>query len=210
MPRAACLRARRRRKKTALCEQASLRDVSGARQKRGFGMENDLKKAYGRLARICSRREYASKDVLSKLCRMGLSESEAASVLEMLKKEGFVDDARYAEAYISEKIRLARWGKRKIRSFLATKRISDDMFEAAYCRVLSDLPVENGGKNAVADGLEKIMKAKHAALSKKYPLPEEMQKIKAALIRFGLGRGYEYDDVYAAACKCCGGKPTLR
>ena len=63
---------------------------------------------------------------------------------------------------------------------------------------------------SVADGLEKIMKAKHAALSKKYPLPEEMQKIKAALIRFGLGRGYEYDDVYAAACKCCGGKPTLR
>ena len=61
---------------------------------------SNLDAVFGRMAWLCSRREYCSAAVLEKLRQKGLDDKDAAAVLERLVMERYVDDARYARAFV--------------------------------------------------------------------------------------------------------------
>ena len=54
-----------------------------------------------RLTRLCSLREYCTGELRRKLS--ALPPAEAEEVLETLRREGYVDDARYARAFARDK-----------------------------------------------------------------------------------------------------------
>ena len=64
---------------------------------------SNLDAVFGRMAWLCSRREYCSAAVLGKLRQKGLDDKDAAAVLERLVRERYVDDARYARAFVRDK-----------------------------------------------------------------------------------------------------------
>ena len=82
---------------------------------------SNLDAVFGRMAWLCSRREYCSAAVLGKLRQKGLDDKDAAAVLERLVRERYVDDARYARAFVRDKALLSGWGPRKI-SFAVRQR----------------------------------------------------------------------------------------
>ena len=84
-----------------------------------------------RMAWLCSRREYCSSAVLQKIRQKGLDGKDAAAVLERLVRERYVDDARYARAFVRDKALLAGWGPRKISFALSAKGISKEVVEEA-------------------------------------------------------------------------------
>ncbi len=80
-----------------------------------------------RMQALCSRAEHCSYEIRQKLSRMGLTASAASEVLRLLEEGRYVDDSRYARAFVRDKFMFARWGRRKIRLALAAKRIPSEI-----------------------------------------------------------------------------------
>ena len=136
------------------------------------------------LMRLCARAEKCSGDALRLMRRWGLSEADAQGVLARLAKERFIDDNRYAEAYVREKMRFSGWGVHKIRAALRAKSVAPDIIAKAL-----DQLTPEGNTERLAEMIRK--KASKTSYKNAYDL-------KAKLVRFGMSRGFDLDDVIAA------------
>lgn len=137
-----------------------------------------------RLRKACSRREYCRSDIFGKLARYpGIKDPEA--LVRTLEREGFLDEVRYASAYCREKMQIAGWGKSKVRYGLRRKGLSDDL-------------IDNAMKEADPDVSQRRM---DAVISRKWQQvrrshkDESLYESSLRVFRFGLSRGYSYDDV---------------
>ena len=141
---------------------------------------DDVSKVTDRLRNLCSRREYCSSDILKKASDALDGDKDAAEqVLNILLSEKYVDDLRYASAYAREKAMISGWGETKIRYMLSAKRISRDLITQALAEIDEDK----------ADSrLKKLLENKARTL-------KADPQIRLKLLRFALGRGYQYDDV---------------
>ena len=142
--------------------------------------QEDIQKATDRLRRLCSRREYCVSDVMKKALTALEGDSEAAGkVVAILIAEKYVDDLRYATAYAREKAMISGWGETKIRYMLSGKRIDKDIISQALTEI-DEMKAESR--------LEKLLENKARSL-------KTDPQIRFKLLRFALGRGYQYDDV---------------
>lgn len=137
--------------------------------------------AYARLAAACARREQAPRDVLLKLERMGLAPAEAGGILRRLEAEGFVDEHRYARAFVHDKTLYDHWGRLKTRHALTQHGIS----QAAASEALAGIDNE-----AYAEGLRALLAAKERSLRES---DARLRRLK--LMRYAAGRGYEADEI---------------
>ena len=146
----------------------------------GEKKQEDIIKVTDRLRNLCSRREYCSSDILKKALTALEGDREAAEqILKKLISEKYVDDLRYAAAYAREKAMISGWGETKIRYMLSAKRISRDIITQALAEIDEDK----------ADSrLQKLLENKARSL-------KDDPQIRLKLLRFALGRGYQYDDV---------------
>ena len=91
--------------------------------------------AYAALIRLCARSEKSSGDALRLMQRWGVKPSARQGVLQKLLADRFIDDNRYAEAFVRDKIRLSGWGARKIRTSLRLKGIAAAIIDEALARL---------------------------------------------------------------------------
>lgn len=130
----------------------------------------------------CSRSEHCSSEVLQRLHTAGASTEQAEGLLLALTTEGYVDDKRYAEAFVSGHFRIKRWGRIKIRQALRMKGISDGMIDRAL--------------HSEIDGNE-YRRALEAVIEKKMPVEDlpyaDRRKIKSKIAAFAYRRGFEAD-----------------
>lgn len=151
-------------------------------------MEGEALKVLDRMRRLCSRREYCCSDILKKTAdALDGDRGQAQEILDVLLKERYVDDLRYASAYARDKASIAGWGEIKIRYMLSSKGIAKDVIAQA----MTEIDEER------AEGrLEKLLENKWKSL-------KDDPQGKMKLIRFALGRGYGYDDVSLTLGKVC-------
>lgn len=133
---------------------------------------------FNRLAWLCSRREYCSSGIMDLLRRKGVEGKEAAAVLERLRAERYVDDARYARAFARDKAHLAGWGSRKIAYALASKGIPAKTVKEALSEV------EDGESTR---RMEEVIRGKWRSVKAATP-----QERRVKVLRFALSRGYDY------------------
>ena len=139
----------------------------------------DPQKVADRMRGLCSRREYCRQDIMKKvLAALGGDADEAGRIMDRLVEEKYIDDLRYASAFARDKSSIAGWGATKIRYMLAAKGIDRETIAAALQEV-------DEGK--ASDRLEKLLSAKVRSLKDD---PQSRMK----LLRFALGRGYQYDE----------------
>ena len=69
--------------------------------------------ALAALMRLCARAEKSQEDARRLMRGWGLAERDAEGVLAKLVRDRFIDDARYAGAFVREKLRLSGWGEYK-------------------------------------------------------------------------------------------------
>ena len=94
----------------------------------------------------CSQKEYCRSELAQKLRTKGATPSEIELLLTRLEAERYIDESRYARAFVSDKFRFDRWGRIKITNALRLKGISsndiDDALQlitdADYRKTLSD------------------------------------------------------------------------
>ena len=135
--------------------------------------------AYLQLAQLCARAEHCQHELLEKMRRWEMSDESQARVMERLVSERYVDDERYARAFVRDKIRYNKWGRRKVEQALWMKHIDDDIRE----RVLGEVGDEE--YLAVLRPLLK-QKRKSTKAATDYELNQKLAK-------FALGRGFTFD-----------------
>jgi len=135
--------------------------------------------AYLALAALCAQAEHCQWEMLEKMRRWELPDEAQARVMERLVKERYVDDERYARAFVKDKVRYNKWGRRKVEQALWQKRIDEDIRQ----QVLDE--VDNEEYLAVLRPLLK-QKRKSTKAQSDYELNQK-------LMRFAIGRGFTFD-----------------
>ena len=135
--------------------------------------------AYLQLAALCAQAEHCQQEMRDKMKRWGMAPEVQERVIARLVKERYIDDERYARAFVKDKIRYNKWGRRKVQQGLWMKRIDDDIQQ----RVLDE--VDDAEYLAVLNPLLK-QKAKSIKAENDYELTQK-------LVRLALGRGFTYD-----------------
>lgn len=95
--------------------------------------------AYQKLAALCARSEHCQQEMLDKMRQWGVDEEEQAEVMARLVEERYVDDERFTRAFVNDKVRYAKWGRRKIEQALWMKRIDEQLART----VLDEVPDED-------------------------------------------------------------------
>jgi regulatory protein len=130
----------------------------------------------------CSRREYCIDDIHNKLLLWGIGNYETDKILDILIKENFINELRYASAFVMDKFNYNKWGKVKIASHLKSKKIPPD-----YIQKSLDL-IDN-------ETYKKILKELVANHKNKVKAKNQYE-LKAKLLRYGQSKGYESSILY--------------
>lgn len=131
------------------------------------------------LMRLCARSEKSSGDALRLMNQWQVPQAERAGVLDRLLRERFIDDGRYAEAYVREKLRLSGWGARKIAVQLRQKGVSQGVIAEALKQLDDDVELPR-----LVEKLRRKMR------TTKYSSDYELC---GKLLRYALSLGFDYD-----------------
>lgn len=140
--------------------------------------ETTGQQAYLKLTALCARSEHCQQEMLEKMRQWGVSQEEQAQVMARLVSESYVDDERYARAFVSDKIRYNKWGRRKVEQALWLKRIDkaiaaqvlDEVDDAEYVSVLRPLLKQKRRSTKAASEYELTMKLIKFALSRGFTM----------------------------------------
>ena len=135
--------------------------------------------AYLSLTALCAQAEHCQWEMLEKMRRWELSDEAQARVMERLVKEHYVDDERYARAFVKDKVRYNKWGRRKVEQALWAKHITDDIRQ----RVLDE--VDDEEYLAV---LRPLLKQKRRTIK-----ANSDYETNGKLMKFALSRGFTMD-----------------
>ena len=135
--------------------------------------------AYLQLAQLCARSEHCQHELTEKMRRWDMSDEAQARVMARLVGERYVDDERYARAFVRDKIRYNKWGRRKVKQALWMKHIDDDIRE----RVLGEV-----GDDEYLSVLRPLLQQKRRSVK-----ADSDYELNQKLVKFALSRGFTYD-----------------
>lgn len=136
-------------------------------------------KALSKLMDWCSRAERNEHDVRAKLLLWGVNKDEWDGIVKQLHEERFLDNERFLQAFVKDKLKYNKWGSGKIGHHLRAKGFSD----AEIGKSLSNSIVKTEYEEIVAKEI----------IKKNKQLKEEEAHRKAKLLQFGASRGYEME-----------------
>ena len=144
-------------------------------------MKKDMteQEAYLQLAALCAQAEHCQQEMRDKMRRWELDETVQNRIIDRLIKERYVDDERYARAFVKDKIRYNKWGRRKVQQALWQKHIDTDVQQ----RVLDEID-----EKEYLDILRPLLKQKRKSIK-----AESDYELNQKLVRFALGRGFSFD-----------------
>ena len=130
------------------------------------------------LSALCASAEHCEYEMTEKMRKWEVEESDCERIMEYLRKAKFVDDERYARAFVKDKIKYNKWGRRKVEQGLWAKHITEDIRQ----RVLDEVD-DSQYKSVLTD----LLKSKRRSI--KAANDYEMNR---KLIKFALSRGFDY------------------
>ena len=144
-------------------------------------MKKDMteQEAYLQLAALCAQAEHCQQEMRDKMRRWELDETVQNRIIDRLIKERYVDDERYARAFVKDKIRYNKWGRRKVQQALWQKHIDAEIQQ----RVLDEID-----EKEYLDILRPLLKQKRKSIK-----AENDYELNQKLVRFALGRGFGFD-----------------
>lgn len=130
-------------------------------------------------AAYCSQSEHCISELKNKLTQWSVTESDQFKIIRYLKEEKYLDEKRFAFAYVKDKFRYNKWGKIKIRMELHQKKIEKELIEVA----LETIDLEEYKEMIIRLAKEK---------EKKLTYRNEYER-KGKLYRYLVGKGFEME-----------------
>ena len=135
--------------------------------------------AFLQLATACAQAEHCEKEMRDKLKRWEIDESAQDRIIQRLINERYIDDERYARAFVKDKIRYNKWGRRKVQQGLWLKHIAPEIQQ----RVLDEID-----EKEYLDVLRPLLRQKRKTIK-----AQNDYELNQKLVRFALGRGFTFD-----------------
>lgn len=142
-------------------------------------MDITAEEAFSRLAALCARGERCRGDMLDKMRLWGLTDGERAAVMAKLEEGRYVDDERYARAFARDKVRYAKWGRRKIEQALRMKHVDGEIVDSV---------LDGIGDSDYLSVLRPLLKQKLRTTK-----AADTRELHHKMVRYALGRGYTMD-----------------
>ena len=155
-----------------------------ADHKQPDGTPSDPAGTLEQIGRYCAYQERCTDDVEKKLKEWKVPVTKIPGILHLLKKEGFLDDTRFARGFVSGKLKINHWGRIRIRYELRCRKIPEKIIESALNEISQD---------AYHDIINMLIIKKRKEITK-LKTGDARQKI----LKFVVGKGFEYEAVLNA------------
>ena len=122
-----------------------------------------LENLYAKISRYCAYQERSSGEVRQKLRLLGADSETSQKLLERLADDNFINEERFARAYVRGKFRINGWGRLKIKNGLRAKGVDENLIRTAlaeeinekeYAALLQRTVTEKGPTTALSRGFE--------------------------------------------------------
>lgn len=131
---------------------------------------------------LCSQREYCVADIISKLTKWGVDKHDIEVIIKALKADNFIDESRYAKAFVNDKFKYNGWGRIKISSQLRAKGLPENIIIHALDSI---------------DGESYYAKVKSLLAARKKSIKAKDQyELNGKLARYCLSKGFESNIVF--------------
>lgn len=140
------------------------------------------KEAKLKAANFCAYQERSQKEVRNKLYNLGLYPDEVEEVLTDLITDNFINEERFAKAYVGGKFRVKKWGRKKILIGLQPHQLSPYCIKKGLAEIDEDEYV---------NVLEEIIIKKDRSIKEANEF-----KRKNKLASYAQSRGYEADLIW--------------
>ncbi len=145
--------------------------------------DQEVGKIKEKIYAYCAYQERSEFEVMQKLAELGLSVEESDKMLAHLKQDNFVNNRRFAFAFVGGKFRIKKWGRLKIKSALKqfgieasliAQAMDQEIEEEQYLETLTDLAIKKNESIRDKDAVQK----------------------KAKLVRYLAAKGYESELIW--------------
>jgi regulatory protein len=126
-----------------------------------------------------NRRERTVAELRRQLERRGIAEQSAEAAITVLTEQGYLNDTRFAELFVSDKRELEQWGNERIRRGLVARGIEPRLAERTL-----ETGVDGGGQETE---LERAL----ALLRRRFPVAPRDQRERQRALGVLLRKGYE-------------------
>ena len=141
-----------------------------------------LQQARIKAEKYCAYQERSQLEVKTKLIGMGLTVSETNEILVDLVRDNFINEERFAIAFARGKLKVKKWGTRKIALALKNKGISDSLIQLVLKSIDPD---------------HYLSELRHCIEKKAKTIRENDPWKKAGKLKqYLIGRGYEAELVF--------------
>lgn len=137
--------------------------------------------ALAALMRECAKGEKSTGDARRLMARWEVPLAEREGVIDKLVEMRFIDNRRFASAYIRDKINLSGWGAQRIRLELGRKGVEREIIDES----LSDID-----RDTMQQRLETMLAKRLRTIKYK-----DQYDLKNKLMRYGASLGYDYSAV---------------
>lgn len=149
-------------------------------------MKSDSKysflEAKTKLEALCAAQERCSYELQKKMNSWGISQEDSDALLAHLITNNFLNEERFAAAFVSGKVNIKKWGKVKIRRHLKQKFISDFSINCALNTIDDEVYLNH---------LTSLAVKKFNVLDKE----KDPYTRKGKVYRYLLSKGYETDSI---------------
>lgn len=134
--------------------------------------------ALQRLTALCASAEHCEYEMTEKMRKWEVDEVDRERIMDYLRKAKFVDDERYARAFVKDKIKYNKWGRMKVEQGLWAKHIAEDIRR----KVLDEVD-DTEYKSVLMD----LLKVKRRGIK-----ADSDYQMNMKLIKFAMSRGFDY------------------
>ena len=133
--------------------------------------------ALNKAAAYCTLCERCISEVSTKLTAWGVPHGEQEKIIARLTEEKFIDESRYCNAFVNDKVKFNRWGRIKIIAALREKRLPQEYINEA---------IESIDEDSYTEILKEVITIKRKELKGKDDFATRQK-----LIRHAASRGFE-------------------
>lgn len=137
--------------------------------------------------RLLSFKDRTENEIRKKLSEKGFGEEEVEEVIVFLKEYGYVNDLRYAEKFISDAVKIKKWGHNRIVSELLMRGVDKE----TILLKMEDSEEDEG--EIITDEIKK--RFKNADFSDR--------RVKMRVYSYFARRGFSSSDIYKAMNSVC-------
>lgn len=144
-----------------------------------------MKVLYQAMTALCARREYCCADIAEKLRKKGATQEQTAVLIDRLIEEGYIDEGRYARAFVHDKILYNGWGRVKVAQHLRAKGVCPAYIQEAMPCITEE---------QYAEAFQKVLRSKLRSIKGETDY-EVRQKLARSLIARGFEPSYVFENI---------------